>query len=451
LSPKDALTQAERLTHRTKHNPHPLIPLDEAIQANIPALFRRAAINAARGVFQAFWSSLNRWRREKAKFEAKGKRFQHRPPVPPRQFNLNLPFYQGMFKGRTAGAIIVYLYSGSSWQWVKLRLMGDPLPEEWEAGSPTLIKRGKQFCLHTPLEKRLEKPQKAVEQVANNPDLRICAIDLNIGDALAVATILTTDGTEVATRFIRGGDNLHARRSRLLGKVAINRHKTGLLTEGEPDNLKLWRKIRAIDENEAHRISRRIVEFALEHKASILVFEHLGRFKPQKGRYSKRSNEKRTYWLRGKIVHFARYKAGEYAILTCRVNPANTSRDCSGCGFRPVARYEAGEAPLAYRPGAPLFLCPNCLKRGDANKNASVNIGCRFFNRSVQHLSESLCSKEGGVLPAHEPEWQIQPGRQNGLALPPVFLAPLRLTGCGYAAGIGESVYAGVPEEAQLL
>jgi IS605 OrfB family transposase len=450
LSQKEALRQAEQLTHRTKDNPTPLILLAEAISVNIPALLRRAAINAARGAFRSFASHLTRWRKEKAKFEAKGKTFHKRPPVPPRMFNFNLPFYKGLFKERTERSIMVYLYSGSSWQWVKLRLRGEPLPEGWEAGSPTLIRRGKQFRLHTPLEKQIEKPQKVLEQVANNPHLRVCAVDLNMTEALAVCTILAADGTEVATRFIGGGRELHARRKRLLGKVAANRRKTGIVAEGEQDNKALWRKIRAIDENEAHRISRRIVDFAVENGASILVFEHLGKLRPQKGCYSKRSNQKRAYWLKGKIVTFSRYKAWEYGLLTCRVNSAYTSQRCAVCGYQPVARYAAGEAPLEYRVGAPLYFCPDCLRRGNADRNASVNIGLRFFIRSMQHLSQSLSLKEGGVLPAHVPKWQFQPGEQNGLALPRVSLAQLRLTGRGYAAGTGEFVYAGVLEDAQL-
>ncbi|MBA3532719.1 MAG: transposase [Ardenticatenales bacterium] len=426
LNQKDALTQAEKLTHRTKENPTPLWPLDKAIDADIPTMVRRAAINAARGAFQSFRSTFKRWQKQKAKFEAKGKRFHPRPPVPPRTFNFNLPFYKKMYKERTDSSIMVRLYSGSSWQWVKLRLKGTTLPLGWEPGSPIITRHRGRLRLHTPLEKPVQKPVKALEQVAHNPQLRVCAVDLNLGDALAVCTILQADGTEVATRFMRGGQELHARRRRLLGKVAVKRSQSGILTEGEVDNVKLWQKIQAIDEYEAHRVSRRIVEFAQAYGATILIFEHLDNLKPQKGRYSQRGNEKRAYWLKGKIVKFARYKAWEQGILTSRVSPAFTSQDCSACGHRPVARYATGEAPLEYRPGGPLYLCPNCLMHGNADHNAALNIGFRFFHRSFRYLSESLSSKGPGV-PVVNPivrqqfaGWQ---DRRNGLALPSFFLA----------------------------
>lgn len=149
----------------------------------------------------------------------------------------------------------------------------------------------------------------------------------------------------------------------------------------------------------------------------------------------------------------ARYKAWEHGILICRVSPAFTSQDCSGCGHRHVARYAEGEAPLEYQPGRPLFLCFTCFKRGNADKNSSVNIGFRFLMRCFEHLSKKPLSKDAGVgsTQAQGINLQIQNGGPNGLALPPVSLAQVRLTGRGYAAETGESVYAGVPEETARL
>jgi len=55
------------------------------------------------------------------------------------------------------------------------------------------------------------------------------------------------------------------------------------------------------------------VEFALEHGASIIVFEHLGTFKPEKGKYSRRESSKR--WLRGRICRYTKYKAWEHGRI----------------------------------------------------------------------------------------------------------------------------------------
>src|SRR6266851_2476121 len=88
LPTKEALTSLEKLTHATKKNPSPVLPLTEIAEA-IPAFFRRAAINAAVGSARSFSSSLKAWRRRKEKHKAKiprkGKKkkaFSERPPVP---------------------------------------------------------------------------------------------------------------------------------------------------------------------------------------------------------------------------------------------------------------------------------------------------------------------------------------------------------------------------------
>ena len=70
-------------------------------------------------------------------------------------------------------------------------------------------------------------------------------------------------------------------------------------------------------------VSRRIVDFARNNRATVLVFEHLTNLKPDKGKYSARSNQRRAHWLKGKIFDFAKDKAWAEGILTCRINPKN--------------------------------------------------------------------------------------------------------------------------------
>src|SRR5579872_1117950 len=104
LSNKEALTALEKLTHTTQSNPHPVIPLEE-IAEDIPAMFRRAAINAALGSARSFYSILGKWRKRKEKATASGKKFTERPPVPPRSWNKSATLYAGLWKER-AGSFI---------------------------------------------------------------------------------------------------------------------------------------------------------------------------------------------------------------------------------------------------------------------------------------------------------------------------------------------------------
>ena len=133
----------------------------------------------------------------------------------------------------------------------------------WDRGSPQAVRHGSRWWLHVPLRRTLPHPQKAAVQLAADPAPLLCAIDLNINDALAVATVQRVDGTVVASRFFRGGDELHGGcRKSLLGRIACNRRRTGIIAAGEPDNTILWSTIRHLDEDTAHRLSRRIVDFA---------------------------------------------------------------------------------------------------------------------------------------------------------------------------------------------
>ena len=74
LSNQEALRALEKLTHATKKNPHPIMRLS-ALAPDCPAMFRRAAINAALGSARSFYTHLSKWRRERGKAASKGKKF----------------------------------------------------------------------------------------------------------------------------------------------------------------------------------------------------------------------------------------------------------------------------------------------------------------------------------------------------------------------------------------
>lgn len=382
LSTKKLLTELEKLTVETLTNPHPAF----ALPWKLPAMFRRAAINSAIGQARSFHSNLECWHKKKEKAIKRGKKFSERPPQPSKEFHQHPLYYLGMYRIVNEKEVYLKLYTGLAWIWVKYRMSGRSFPASWEQASPKLVVKGKKLFLHISFEKKIvvETIKQQVSKDSQS-ELVICSVDLNINNNLAVCRIIKADGTLLASRFIGGGKASSGRRKRALGRVAKKRRKTGNLRKDEQDNKKLWEYINNLDKYEAHRVSRRIVEFAFEYKSSVIVFEHLGNFKPQKGKYSRRGNEKRTYWLRGKIYRFTHYKAYELGILTSRVSPKNTSRLCAYCS-KEVARHNRNEEPTMYRPGAPIFTCPNG-HRGNADLNASNNIGLRLFARFNKQLS----------------------------------------------------------------
>ena len=384
LSNQDALTALEKLTHTTQKNPTPAIPLAEIVE-HIPAMFRRAAIHAALGSARSFYSHLSKWRSRREKAIAKGKKWTLRPPVPPRSWNKSATLYAGQWKQRTGSSIVLKVWTGTCWSWIKVRITGRELPADVEVGSPVLVRRGNQWWLHTSVEKQFSSPPKIEQQVTTNAETKICAVDLNLNEHVAVCTIQTVEGTILATKFMGGGREISGFRKKQLGRIARNRGKTGMIAEGEQDNGDLWHKINHVDDALAHLVSARIVQFAQQHEASILVFEHLGNLKPSRGKYSHRGNSKRAFWMKGRIFKYAKYKSYHEGILTSRVNPRHTSRECARCHSL-VARYASGQPPEGYTSGTPLVLCHQCGMRGDADRNASLVIGQRLIARSQKPL-----------------------------------------------------------------
>lgn len=413
LDTQTALTSLECLTHRTKTNPTPAMP-DISVADNLPALVRRSAIRASLGAARSYHANLDRWREEKERAAGKGKKFKKRPPAPPGSWNVSVTFYNGMWKQRTASSIMLKLWTGTSWSWVKFRVTGRELPDGWKSLSPQSVKHGKGWWLHTHIEKNVSTPEIVEEQVRNTPALRVCAVKLNASDALAVCTIQTREGTALATRFIRGGSQLNGFRKSSLGRIARRRADTGIIAQGEPDNTRLWDRVHNVDEQMAHRVSKRIVEFAQAHGASLLVFEYLIPYCPKHGSFSQRGNEKYAHWLRSKIYHYSQYKAWAEGIITCRVSPRDTGHECAVCKEQ-ITRYSEGQTNSDYIPGGQLVLCASCSMRGNADRNTSLNIGQKLFARYQKQEKPQTSplagrpSKEGGVPFPHAAESRARP------------------------------------------
>ena len=103
--------------------------------------------------------------------------------------------------------------------------------------------------MHTPVEKKITNPVKIEKQIKTISDTCICAIDLNMNEHLAVCTIRDVEGSTLATLFIGGGQRVSGFRKRILGRIARNRKRTGIIARCEQDNADLWQKIRNVDDS----------------------------------------------------------------------------------------------------------------------------------------------------------------------------------------------------------
>ena len=101
--------------------------------------------------------------------------------------------------------------------------------------------------------------------------------------------------------------------------------------------------------------------------------------------------------MKGRIFNFAKFKAWHLGILTSRVNPRNTSRECHRCHAL-LIRYAQGQPIEGYTPGSPLCFCPVCAMQGHSDRNASLVVGQRLITRYQDSFKEKphTADRRGG-------------------------------------------------------
>ena len=231
-------------------------------------------------------------------------------------------------------------------------------------------------------------------------------------------------------------------------KVGRRQQRSGRPIKGEHSNAGLWRYIAGLDASVAWRVTaevkgppgRRpqpsavaavIVAWAVSAGLQVLVFEHLRPYRPARGlSWSRRTNRKRAYWLRGKVLAHVRHLALCHGILVVERNPAWTSQACPHCShlgerFSPDGRGTAEgcagaegcaapappSPPLTPRRGLHLrrypsrFRCGHCGWTGDANIVAALNLK-RKWDRTFRYPS---AAEKRAVEPSHNPDAGLMP------------------------------------------
>lgn len=97
----------------------------------VPLYFRRAAINTATAAAKSY---LAREEQEQ----------------PTEAFTESVTFYKGMYRDFQQNTISLKLWDGEGWQWCRLRLRGNTVPEEGQMMSPALVLKKDRAELHIP-------------------------------------------------------------------------------------------------------------------------------------------------------------------------------------------------------------------------------------------------------------------------------------------------------------
>ncbi len=414
---KDRLTWAESVTVATAAHPDiaPVRSFD-AVCSGAPRDLRRAAIHAASGAVQSYLSNLRRW-------EKTDPRRRGRAPKPP-QPHPHLTTYAQMAQVHLGdyrhGFVRLKVFSGRRWEWMNYPVQAppyfaemleqsdqeraritalrteqnqrmaaegrtkrtdtekralQPTPGVWVAQSPTLLHKPDGWWLHVPFEKRTPIVGKAEDRRRAEPDLKVGTVDLNADSAAAAAW----EG--VACRGIRTvwHRRENAKREKVLQKVARRQKRSGRPIKGEHSNRGLWRYIAGLDAAVAWQVAAAIVTWAVACGLQVLVFEHLRPYRPGHGlSWSRRTNRKRAYWLRGKVLAHVRHLAVCHGILVVERNPAWTSQACPHCSHL-GERFSPGGRGYPSR-----FRCGHCGWTGDANIVAALNLK-RKWDRNFRY------------------------------------------------------------------
>jgi len=367
-----------------------LLTMQHEFVAGFPSPLKRAAIRQAIGAYSSWNSSYQKWLDRPRRMK------HHKPPVQPRAFNFNPQYDSGMYKDDDGFSIVIKILDSGSWKWVKHQYQCRDIEANWVKGAPRIQVQSNSLWIVFPLEKYVPATG-GIKGIMSKSTFRTCGVDMDLDKHIVIATILETNDrgetTEVARHFINQSRHV-ARRKRNLGKVAIKMRKTGIVSRGFASSI--WNKVSTREVEYSRDVSRSLVEFAKHGNAQVISFEHLGSLRPSKGKYSKRSNQKRAYWLKGKVYEqVKRIAFQDYAILTTRVSPQSTSRlDPWGNPLWRGNKFPTDILSFSnYQNGANLVANVEGYK-AHSGINASRNVALKAIKRNLPEATLNLKSLE---------------------------------------------------------
>ena len=192
-----------------------------------PLYFRRAAINTATAAAKSY---LAREEQEQ----------------PTEAFTESVTFYKGMYRDFQQNTISLKLWDGEEWQWSRLRLRGNTVPEEGQMMSPALVLKKDHAELHIPWKIPVADGRGARERIT--AENKICSTIFTGQDAYTVCCILDSSGKRESSFYIKGGRE-YANASRQI----YDRIKRSEDVQGGGGNVKVnyryWKKLKNLHEH----------------------------------------------------------------------------------------------------------------------------------------------------------------------------------------------------------
>lgn len=201
---------------------------------------------------------------------------------------------------------------------------------------------------------------------------------------LAVPAVCALNNNEYDKQYIGSGNDLVTRRTKFQNEYTQLQKALKLAKGGHGRKRKLLALERLKEKEKnfvdtyCHRVSKKVVDYAIKHRAKYINIENL------KGYDS--SEFVLRNWSFYKLQQYITYKAEQCGIEVRKINPSFTSQVCSFCGH-----WEEGQ-----RKDQATFKCknPNCKSHKLYTVNADYN-AARNIAMSTQFTDDKFkCSKE---------------------------------------------------------
>ena len=220
--------------------------------------------------------------------------------------------------------------------------------DEWEQTGATLHYRRGNFYLHVRTKADVDAPDPAVNGA-------VLGVDLGVENIAVTSTGVFWSADELnhwRAEYVERRKSLQecGTRDAHENVQAVGRTETGHF------------------EQHLHRVANELLKEATENGCTVVAFEGLTDIR------DRMPNARKFHeWAFRRLYEYILYKAEKRGIRVEQVNPKNTSRRCSSCGFTHKDN----------RPSQDTFCCQQCGYEDHADYNAAKNIGYRLLRNQT--------------------------------------------------------------------
>lgn len=164
---------------------------------------------------------------------------------------------------------------------------------------------------------------------------------LGVDMGLKVPAVAVTNDGKIRF-FGNGRENKYMKRTFRAKRKALGQSKKLNAIKKLANKEQRWMK------DKDHKVSRKIIDFAIENKVSVIRLEKLANIR-QTARTSRKNAKNLHTWSFYRLTIFITYKAKLAGIKVEHVEPAHTSQTCPSCGERNKAKDRTYTCPCGFK------------------------------------------------------------------------------------------------------